>query len=118
MSEGSLNAPGGAKGLPLMAWPPGRMCGSCAGRPHTEASESAETVATLQECIATGEPFYCHESVAVPDPNGAAIDRHGKTWRWLPESRWRLCRAWMNATRHKAAPQSSRVPHPQGNGDK
>ncbi len=80
-----------------MTWKRGEMCGSCAGRKGTEANESPETVATLTECIRTGEPFFCHESTAVLDPEGLSIDRHGNRYRNLPESRWRLCRAWMNA---------------------
>jgi hypothetical protein len=73
------------------------MCGSCAGRKGTEANACAETMADLAGCIESGEPFYCHESVAVRDPDGAAADRHGNVYRVLPECRWRLCRAWMNA---------------------
>jgi hypothetical protein len=54
-------------------------------------------MATLEECIASGEPFYCHESTAVLDPEGQATDRHGRRYRYLPFNRWRLCRAWTNA---------------------
>lgn len=82
---------------PVAVWPRGKMCGSCAGVPRTEAACSPETVATLRECIRTGEPFYCHESVAVRDPNGTATDRHGNVYRHIPFARWRLCRAWMTA---------------------
>ena len=81
----------------LMVWPKGSMCGSCAGRVGTEANASAETMATLQECIKTGEPFYCHESVAVKDRDGWFVDKDGTQYRYLPEARWRLCRAWMTA---------------------
>lgn len=80
-----------------MTWKKGEMCGSCAGRKGTEANESAETMATLAECIESGEPFFCHESVAVPDPDGLFLDRHGNKFRKLPCERWRLCRAWMTA---------------------
>ena len=80
-----------------MTWQRGEMCGSCAGRKGTEANSQPETMQTLAECIASGEPFYCHESTAVPDPNGLHADRHGKTYRVLPFERWRLCRAWMAA---------------------
>jgi hypothetical protein len=52
---------------------------------------------TLGECIASGEPFYCHESTAELDPNSLSIDRYGNRYRKLPFSRWRLCRAWMTA---------------------
>lgn len=80
-----------------MTWKRGEMCGSCAGRKDTEANTSPETMAALADCIKTGEPFYCHESVAVLDPNGTAVDVHGNRYRRLPFERWRLCRAWMNA---------------------
>jgi hypothetical protein len=80
-----------------MVWQRGEMCGSCAGRRGTDANASTDTVKTLAECIASGEPFYCHESVAVLDPNGTAIDKDGNRYRKLPFERWRLCRAWMNA---------------------
>jgi len=80
-----------------MSWPKGEMCGTCAGRKGTEANQSAETMATLAECIASGEEFYCHESVAVLDPEGLSEDRHGNPNRRLPQNRWRLCRAWMTA---------------------
>lgn len=73
------------------------MCGSCAGRKGTEANASPETLATLAECIRTGESFYCHESVAERDPDGLSTDRHGNRYRRLPFERWRLCRAWMTA---------------------
>ncbi|MBI1202592.1 MAG: hypothetical protein GC182_08790 [Rhodopseudomonas sp.] len=79
------------------SWPRGAMCGSCAGRKGTEANCSPETMATLRECIESGEPFYCHDSVAVLDPIGGTTDRHGNRYRTLPFERWRLCRAWMNA---------------------
>lgn len=80
-----------------MTWRRGEMCDSCAGRRGTDANRSPETIAMLAECIASGEPFYCHESCAVPDPEGFQVDRHGKRYRYLPFNRWRLCRAWMNA---------------------
>ena len=80
-----------------MGWQRGEMCGSCAGRKGTEANASRETRATLDECIRTGEPFYCHESTAVRDNNGTAVDNKGNRYRHLPQARWRLCRAWMNA---------------------
>jgi hypothetical protein len=80
-----------------MSWQRGEMCGSCAGRKGTDANGTPETMTTLAECIATGEPFFCHESTAVRDPNGGFEDRHGTRYRLLPESRYRLCRAWMNA---------------------
>lgn len=80
-----------------MSWKRGEMCDSCAGRGGTEANSLPETVATLAECIKSGEPFYCHESTAVRDPNGLSEDRHGERYRRLPFERWRLCRAWMNA---------------------
>jgi hypothetical protein len=81
-----------------MTWNRGEMCESCAGRKSTDANSTLETVEALTECIKTGEPFFCHESMAVIDPiGGHATDRHGKLYRVLPESRWRLCRAWMNA---------------------
>lgn len=80
-----------------MTWKRGEMCGSCAGRKGTEANLSPDTMATLEGCITSGEPFYCHESTAVLDPNGLATDRHGRRYRELPFNRWRLCRAWMNA---------------------
>lgn len=80
-----------------MVWQRGEMCGSCAGRKGTEANESAETMEKLNECVKSGEPFYCHESTAVFDPEGWFADRHGRRYRKLPFERWRLCRAWMNA---------------------
>lgn len=80
-----------------MTWQRGEMCGGCAGRKGTEANETEGTVETLAECIKTGEPFYCHESVAVLDPNGLAQDARGNRYRRLPQDRWRLCRAWTNA---------------------
>jgi hypothetical protein len=82
-----------------MTWQRGDMCGSCAGRKGTEANSSLGTMATLAECIKSGEPFYCHESTAVLDPNGIMVDSQGNRYRNLPFSRWRLCRAWMNAQR-------------------
>jgi hypothetical protein len=80
-----------------MAWQRGEMCGSCAGRRGTEANGTAKTMRTLAECITGNEPFFCHESTAVPDPNGGFEDQDGTRYRMLPMSRWRLCRAWMNA---------------------
>ena len=80
-----------------MTWKRGEMCESCAGRKGPDANYSRETMETLADCIRTGEPFYCHESTAVPDLNGTHRDCHGKTYRKLPFERWRLCRAWMNA---------------------
>ena len=80
-----------------MTWKRGEMCRSCAGRKGTEANASAKTMAMLAGCIETGEPFYCHESTAVLDPQGDAVDRHGSRYRVLPHNRWRLCRAWTNA---------------------
>jgi hypothetical protein len=80
-----------------MTWKRGEMCESCAGRKGTDANLSAETMATLAECVRTSEPFFCHESTAVRDPNGLAVDRRGNRYRRLAENRWRLCRAWMNA---------------------
>lgn len=80
-----------------MTWKRGEMCESCAGRKGTEANQTPETVAVLTDCITTGEPFYCHESTAVRDPNGLSRDHQGNTYRRLPFERWRLCRAWMNA---------------------
>jgi hypothetical protein len=84
-----------------MEWPRGEMCKGCAGRQGTDANQSAETMNTFRDCIKTGEPFYCHESTAVEDPEGSAVDKHGTRFRCLPENRWRLCRAWMNATRQE-----------------
>lgn len=84
-----------------MTWRRGEMCGSCAGRKGTEANEAEKTVADLKECVRSGEPFYCHESVAVLDPKGTAVDRHGNRYRHLPFERWRLCRAWMNAQKEE-----------------
>lgn len=80
-----------------MGWKRGEMCESCAGRKGTEANVSIDTMNSLAECIKTGEPFFCHESTAVRDTNGLAVDRRGNRYRRLPQSRWRLCRAWMNA---------------------
>jgi hypothetical protein len=80
-----------------MTWKRGEMCSSCAGRKGTEANMSPETVSVLADCIKSGEPFYCHESTAVLDPEGTARDRRGNRYRRLPFNRWRLCRAWMNA---------------------
>lgn len=80
-----------------MSWPKGEMCATCAGRKGTEANLSEETMATLAECIKSGEPFFCHESVAVRDPEGLSADKHGNRYRRLPECRWRLCRSWMTA---------------------
>jgi len=48
---------------------------------------------TTTHVLATGEPFYCHESTAEQDPNGTAFDSSGKSYRRLPFERWRLCRA-------------------------
>ena len=93
-----------------MSWQRGEMCGSCAGRRGTEANQSDETMESLAECIRKGEPFYCHESVAVPDPNGLSEDRHGNRYRRLPKNRWRLCRAWMNACPDGGRPS----PHREG----
>lgn len=80
-------------------WKRGEMCRSCAGRKGTDANQSPETMATLAECISTGEPFYCHESTAERDPNGLSSDRHGNRYRRLPFSRWRVCRAWTAAVK-------------------
>lgn len=80
-----------------MGWKRGEMCGSCAGRKGTEANRTPGTTETLADCIKSGEPFYCHESTAVLDPHGTALDQHGNRYRRLPFERWRLCRAWMNA---------------------
>ena len=80
-----------------MTWKRGEMCESCAGRKGTEANRDPATAGALAGCIDSGEPFYCHESTAVPDPEGLSSDRHGNRYRALPFSRWRLCRAWMNA---------------------
>ncbi len=80
-----------------MTWNRGEMCGSCAGRKGTDANGMSETMATLAECIESGEPFYCHESTAASDSEGLHTDRHGARYRKLPFERWRLCRAWMNA---------------------
>lgn len=82
-----------------MTWKCGEMCDSCAGRKGTEANASPETMKTLAECIASGEPFYCHESTAVRDSEGWSVDRHGVRYRTLPFERWRLCRAWTNAVK-------------------
>lgn len=82
-----------------MTWKRGEMCESCAGRKGTEANVAPGAVKTLAECIASGEPFYCHESVAVRDPEGLSTDRHGNRYRRLPFERWRLCRAWTNAVK-------------------
>ena len=83
-------------------WPPGKMCDGCAGRAGTEAHQTVETQKALADCISTGKPFYCHESIAIRDPNGWLQDKAGDTYAALPESRWRLCRAWTNAIRQKA----------------
>lgn len=80
-----------------MTFPRGDMCGSCAGRKGTEANLSPGTMDVLAGCIQTGEPFYCHESVAVLDPDGTAVDNQGNRYRRLPFARWRLCRAFTNA---------------------
>lgn len=80
-----------------MGWQRGTMCGSCAGRKGTEANGTEQTRRDLAECIRTGEPFFCHESVAERDPEGGLVDRFGNYYRPLPKGRWRLCRAWMNA---------------------
>jgi hypothetical protein len=81
-----------------MQWPKGEMCSGCAGRKGTEANRTPETVSALRECIETREPFYCHESVAKPDPDGTAFDNAGNPYKRLPENHYRLCRAWMRAT--------------------
>ena len=81
----------------LASLPNGTRCKSCACRRGTEASQSAETLAAFAECVRTGEPFYCHESVAVRDPAGLSADRHGNRYRRLPESVWRVCRGWVTA---------------------
>lgn len=94
-----------------MTWKRGEMCGSCAGRKGTEANASPETMAELTGCIETGEPFYCHESTAVPDPNGIARDAHGTRYRPLPFERWRLCRAYTNAHPETTRSQA-RLPSP------
>lgn len=80
-----------------MGWKRGEMCESCAGRKGTDANLFPETMAALAECIKGEEPFYCHESTAVRDSDGLSTDRHGTRYRVLPQHRWRLCRAWMNA---------------------
>lgn len=80
-----------------MGWRQQSMCASCAGRKGTDANNTPATMTTLAECIKSGEPFFCHESTAVRDPNGCAVDKHDTRYRLLPESRWRLCRAWSNA---------------------
>lgn len=84
-----------------MTWKQGEMCGSCAGRKGTEANETPQTIADLKECVSTGEPFFCHESTAVLDLFGSAVDRRGNRYRQLPFERWRLCRAWMNAQKEE-----------------
>lgn len=80
-----------------MTWKRGEMCASCAGRKGTDANTNPQTMADLAECIRTGEPFYCHESTAVIDQNGTAVDKYGTRYRHLPFERWRLCRAFMNS---------------------
>lgn len=82
----------------MSEWPRGKLCGGCAGRKGTEARANAQTMQDFEECVKTGEPFYCHESIATPDPNGAMQDKHGNKYTMKPQSQWRLCRAWMRAT--------------------
>lgn len=84
---------------PLMQLPPGKPCKGCAGIPGTDAANTPETVATLQECIKTGEPFFCHESSAVRAKDGWWKDRHGNRYDQLPENHYRACRFWQNAVR-------------------
>ena len=99
----------GAKGIEAMGWKRGEMCASCAGRKGTDANGTPTTMAMLAECIETGEPFFCHESTAVLDPNGHAVGRHGERYRVLPENRWRACRAWMNARIERSSPVAELV---------
>lgn len=86
-----------------MTWKRGKMCKSCAGRKGTEANQSPETMAAFNECIKSGEEFYCHESTAVRDKNGLSHDNRGRRYRCLPFNRWRLCRAWMNSQKDTPA---------------
>lgn len=74
------------------------MCSGCAGRKGTEANRTEQTFGMFRECVDTGEPFYCHESVARPDPEeGAFRDVEGMRYSMKPENQWRLCRAWMTS---------------------
>ena len=38
-------------------------CQTCAFRRGTLANRTAATLAMAAECVATGEPFYCHEGL-------------------------------------------------------
>jgi hypothetical protein len=84
-----------------MVLPKGKPCTGCAGIPGTEAAEHPVTSQMLADCITAGEVFYCHESVADPDPNGWAVDKYGNRYMRKPESQWRVCRYWQNAVREK-----------------
>jgi hypothetical protein len=81
----------------LMHFPPGEPCASCAIRSGSDANCTPETIEMLKDCIANGEPFYCHESTAERDDEGFSVDRHGNRYRRLPFARWRLCRGWTRA---------------------
>lgn len=85
----------------LMKFPDGEPCQGCAARVGSEASQDCVTMEMFRGCVESGEPFWCHESTAVPDPEGLATDRHGKRWRRLPDARWRLCRGWIRAVNRK-----------------
>jgi hypothetical protein len=90
----------------IAALPMGEPCAGCACRPGTEANRTAQTRADLAEALQTGEPFYCHESVARADPNGAYHDRRGKKYSWVPESQWRICRGFIARMRGALAAES------------
>lgn len=70
-------------GLPLPRVPL-RMCGDCAYRPHSPERQGAEDYAgdedLLEELVASGTPFYCHEGIRHPiawrHPSGVEVPGH------------------------------------------
>lgn len=78
---------------PLMKFPDGEPCATCAIRPGTLASRTLETVALFRECVETGEPFFCHESCErgfIPEEMAIGYVN--------PK---RLCRGWVAAINRK-----------------
>jgi hypothetical protein len=60
-------------------------CKGCAGRAGSDANASMQTLADFTECLATGEPFFCHAGLDLEgDPN--------------PEPKF-ICRAWIAMAR-------------------
>ena len=91
-------------GAHLVRLPESALCAGCACRAGTEAHGSAETLKAFAECVASGEPFWCHESVAVRDKTGWLTDKAQKRYRPIPERQWKLCQGWLRAVQQRGIP--------------